>query len=186
MLRSSVRRWLARFPGDPIADIDLLRVTAAAILLTHPLYDLAHAAIISELGRATRPVLGPLPGVMLAWAGVLAQLTASLALFFRRWTAPACAVLIVVWGAAALIFQWPAWYVVGGTAITGHPGAEFNALVIACLSAVLAWQRRGTSEAGARCGLDIVRFAAALCILLHGGHGLMQLDLAGVDGGTFP
>lgn len=175
-----MREWLAGFRGEPRASLDLVRVLVAAVIITHPLYDLAHPAIVSELGRVTQPALGPAVGVVLAWTGVLVQVVASLAVLVRRWIVPSCTALIVVWGAAALIFQWPAWYVVGGLEVTGHPGAEFSVLVIACLAGVLAWHRQGASEVGARCGLDIVRFTVALNILLHGGYGLLSLDLTGM------
>src|SRR5438309_1579299 len=105
MVRPSA--WLARFAGKPRANLEMVRIVVAAIVVTHPLYDVLHPTIVSELGRATRPALGPALGVALAWAGVIVQLVASAALLARRHIVPSCAALVVVWASAALLFQWP-------------------------------------------------------------------------------
>jgi uncharacterized membrane protein YphA (DoxX/SURF4 family) len=175
------RRWLSA--GDPGASLELVRVVVGLVIVTHPLYDLAHPGTLGHLGRTARPELGPTLGIALAWAGVLLQIAAALTLLARRWVVPACAALIVIVGVSAAVFQWPDWYVVGGAEVTGHPGVEFSVLVIACLCALRAAHRpAGGGEQGVRGALDVVRIAAALILLSHGGEALLRFDFAGMRG----
>ncbi len=174
------RRWVSA--GDPSASLELVRVVVALVIATHPLYDLAHAGTLAHLGRTARPELGPTLGIVLAWAGVLLQIAAALALLAHRWVVPACAVLIVIVGVSAAVFQWPDWYVVGGAEVTGHPGAEFSVLVIACLCALRAAHRPSGGEQAVRGALGTVRIAAALILLSHGGEALLRFDFAGMRG----
>jgi uncharacterized membrane protein YphA (DoxX/SURF4 family) len=150
--------------------IALVRVVAAVVCLSHAGYLLAHADVLAGLGRAT-PALGLPLGVPLAWAGVLLELAAAVALLVHRRTETACAVLVVLVTVAALLYQWPDFYVVGGNEVTGHPGIELSVLLVACLTTV----RRGR-------GLGLVRIAAAVILFLHGGEVLLRFDSAGMRG----
>jgi uncharacterized membrane protein YphA (DoxX/SURF4 family) len=139
------------------------------------MYDLVHPGVVAALGRSTRPALGETLGVGLAWSAVFVQLAASAALLARKRVEMAATTLLVLWSLSALLYQWPYWNVVGGGEVTGHPGVELSALVVACLAAVAA------GEGGAaRTALNAVRIAAAIAIFLHGGNALLNLDFEGM------
>jgi putative oxidoreductase len=171
--------WNRLAQGDPDAAVALVRVVVAVVVLSHPLYDLAHPGTLTDLGRTARPALGPAAGVFFAWVGVLAQIGAATALLFGRRIVAASTGLIVLWSIMALVFQWPLWFVAGGDEVTGHPGVEFNALVIACLAAILVASRQGADSRGA---LDVVRIASAIVPGLHGAGALLAFNTEGMRG----
>jgi uncharacterized membrane protein YphA (DoxX/SURF4 family) len=175
----SSRHWVALAQGDPGAAVTFVRVVVAIVALTHPVYDLFHPATLTELGRTAKPALWPTFGIAFAWAGVLAQLAAATALLLGRRVVAATVALIVLWALTAFLFQWPLWFVAGGDEVTGHPGVEFNALIIACLAATLSAARPGGDP---RRSLDAVRIAAAIAVLLHGAGALFAFNVDGMRG----
>jgi uncharacterized membrane protein YphA (DoxX/SURF4 family) len=176
-----VSDWLTPKPHDDRRSVDLVRIAAALVLLTHP----AHALLHPEDARALAGGLQTdgVPWTLgLAWAGLLLQLVCSLALLVPRLVVPAAmGSIAVVAGGAALLYA-PRWYVVGGGAEDGHPGVEFNMLLLACLSGVVwtYWPRRVAGADPARTGFEFIRIYSALALLAHGYGPFLRWDVAGM------
>jgi putative oxidoreductase len=61
----------------------------------------------------------------------------------------------------------------GSPEVSGHPGVEFNALVIACLAGIFVAARPGADPRGA---LDVPRIASAIATGLHGAGALLAFN----------
>ena len=159
---------------DAGRSVDLVRYTVAIVLLTHPLHALVHPNDAVEL--ATALASRGIPGAF-AWFAIAAELACALGLFVRRFVVPAALVAIVGLAAGIALFYAPNWFVVGGAAEEGHPGCEFNILLIGCLSGV-AWAARF----GAARGLEVIRVASALSLIPHGAYAFVMWDVEGMRG----
>lgn len=149
--------------------VDVVRVVVAAVLAAHPLYRLAHPDSMRALA-VSLSTRGVPAAAALAWGATGLMLLAAAALLVRRLAAPVAAVLIAVLVAGTACLYAPYWYVAGGGTVEGHPGMEYNALLVVCLSGVLwtYWPRSASaSDARAAVGLDVIRVGSALLILPH-------------------
>lgn len=176
------RNWFSSSPSDSGRSLDIVRIVVALILLIHPIYAFIHPGDIRGFGHFLESRGFPL-GVGLAWMVMFLQVGSSLALMAGRLVVLGCMGHIFVLGMGIWLVHAPRWYTVGGAAEEGHPGAEFNVLLIACLLGVLwaHWHRvaDGSSpgehgDLAARRGLDIVRVAAALILSTHPLHGVFH------------
>ncbi len=160
----TLHAWLRPQPHDCRRSVDVVRIVIAAILVVHPIYTLTHAAAMVALVDGLRARGLPAPTVF-AWLANLSLLVAAPALLVRRLVAPAAVTAIVILISGAALLYAPRWYVAGGASVEGHPGIEFNVLLVACLAGVAwtSWPRPTGSEANAaEIGLDIIRLAGAL------------------------
>lgn len=165
----SLGGWFRAEPRNPERSVELLRIVTALLLLAHPLHALLHPEEMRTLGAAL--AICHLPAAAaLAWGAALLQLACALALLAKRAVLPACLGSLLVVGAGAVLLYAPYWYVVGGATVDGHPGVEFNLLLMACLAGLLRGRRAGA----ARQGLDIVRISAALILATHPVHGVFD------------
>ena len=96
----------------------------------------------------------------------------------------AVASIAVVGGGAALLYA-PRWYVAGGSAEDGHPGVEYNVMLLGYLAGVLWTYAPGphspnTLTLRARRGLEFVRIASAFALLMHGAPAFVRWDVPGM------
>jgi hypothetical protein len=75
---------------------------------------------------------------VVAWSGLGLQLVAGAGLLVRRFTTPAALASMLIVGVGAAILYAPSWFVLGGEAEEGHPGAELSVVVLVVLAGV-AW-----------------------------------------------
>lgn len=176
-----LRSWLRPDAHDCRRSVDVVRVVVAIVLVTHPIYTLAHATALHALADALR-TRGLPAATALAWLATLAMLVAAPALLVRRLVAPAAVTAIVILASGAALLYAPRWYVAGGASVEGHPGIEFNVLLIACLVGVAwtYWPRHAGDARAAKTGLDIIRLAGALLILAHPLHAFLTWDVVGM------
>lgn len=162
------RDWFATPPSHPRRSLDLVRVTAALILIVHPIYTLLHPAARQQLAQliASHHLVW---SQGLPWVVCLLQIACSLALLANRGLLPATAGHVVVLAAGMGMTQFTHWYTVGGAAEDGIPGIEFNVMLLICLVGVLWGRLRSASQ-----GLDAVRVGAALVLLMHPLHGVFD------------
>lgn len=166
--------WIRPVPRQQARSLDLMRVSVAAILLTHPLHALLHPADAELLARAIAQHGLPL-GAGLAWAALGLQSLCSLLLLWNRRVVEACAGHLAVLFGGVWVLHWPDWFVAGGAVTEGHPGAEFSVLLsIALVGVLLSRLPRGSGpaaqELAARHGLDLVRLGAVLVMVVHPMH----------------
>ena len=158
------RDWFDGPLRRPMRSLAFLRVAVAMLLLVHPLHAFLHAedrlALVQVMTAHGLPF-----GAGLAWAVLVAQMAASLALLAGRFVAVACAIHMAVLTAGIVLVHAPYWYVVGGAVVEGHRGMEFNVLLLVCLAAFL-WARRQPGRA-----LGLAQAGAAAIILTHPLHG---------------
>lgn len=173
----SLRQWFKPSLSQPERSLDLVRVVVAIVLLIHPLYALAHPGDIRGLGQFLSSRGFPL-GQPLAWAVMVLQIGCSLALLARRFLTLACTGHLVVLAMGIWLVHAPNWYALGGAAEDGHPGAEYNVLLMICLLALMWAQGRVQGAAQSRepgpaasQGLRLVQAGAALVLITHPLHG---------------
>ncbi|WLT32250.1 DoxX family protein [Geothrix sp. PMB-07] len=158
----------------PARGLAVIRVAVALLLLSHAVHALLHPEEIRGLGDLLSARHLPM-GHGLAWSVVILQTLCSLALLAGRFMLPACLGHLLVLAVGIGLVHAPRWYVVGGASEPGHPGAEYSALLMACLLALLWAQVRrpqiGDGEIPSHQGLDLVRIAAAAVIAAHPLHG---------------
>ena len=174
-----MRDWYQTPASNPGRSLAIVRLAAASILIVHPIHAFLHPANIH--GFANFLHAHGLPwSLPLAWAALLIQFVCSLALLARRYVVPACLGNIAVLAIGIPLVHFPRWRSVGLAPGEHRAGAEFSCLLIACLTGVL-WAHRRTPfiDAGARQGLEIVRLAAALILVIHPVGGLR--DPAALD-----
>lgn len=165
------RNWISGLSHDSSRSLDIVRVVVATILITHPVYALLHPANVRGFGHILESHHLPFGGG-LAWAVMFLQVGCSLALVVQRLVVPACVGHIFVLGMGIWLVHAPRWRTVGLEDGDRHPGAEFSTLLIACLLGILwaHWQREGDGSSldlSARCGLEVVRLAAAIILMIH-------------------
>lgn len=169
------RNWFMSPASHPGRSLDMVRVAVAIILIAHPIHALMHPGDIRGFGHFLESRGFPL-GAGLAWAVIFLQTGCSLALVVRRLVVPACAGHIFVLGVGVWLVHAPRWRTVGLEDGDHRPGAEFSVLMIACLLGVLwaHWRRvadesslREREDLAARHGLDVVRVASALILIIH-------------------
>lgn len=174
------RNWFRSPAHDSGRSLGIVRVVVALILAIHAIYALMHPGDIRGFGHFLESHGLPI-GARLAWAVIFLQLGCSLALVVRRFVVPACAGHIFVLGMGIWLVHAPRWRTVGLPDGDHQPGAEFSVLLIACLFAVLqAHWHRATKESSSteggcpatRRGLEMVRAAAALILVIHPMEGL--------------
>jgi putative oxidoreductase len=107
---------------------------------------------------------------------MLIQVGRSLALMARWLVIPACIGHIFVLVVGIFLVHAPKWRTVGLPDGDHQPGAEFSALLVACLLAILYAHRRNVAEESLRAGhdtpstrraLEFVRIASASILLIH-------------------
>lgn len=158
----------------PSRSVALVRVGAALIVATHPLFTLTHAAEVQALAQALSE-RGVPSATGVVWLVMLVQLLASAWLIAGRRVVPAAATSIVLLLAGAALLQAPWWYVAGGGAEDGHPGAEFNVLLVVCFAGVLVAQR------SPRRGLEVILVGAAALLSAHPLHAFLTFDVEGMS-----
>jgi len=154
-------RWWAPKPHGEHRALGFIRIVVAILLGLHPLHALLHPADAAALGVSA----------WIAWPALLAQLVASGMLLVPRTARIGAAISIAVVAGGAIVLCAPHWFVVGGHAVEGHPGVEYNVLLLACLAAIIAGRDH--------LGMEIVRIASACALLPHalGAY----FDLAGMQ-----
>jgi putative oxidoreductase len=167
--------WFSSPMHDPGRSLDIVRLTVATVLITHPLYAFFHPGNILGFGRILQPHGLPF-GIVLAWAALSLQAVCSVALVTRRLVVPACIGHIFVLAIGICLIHAPRWRTVGLPDGEDRPGSEFSVLMIACLLGIL-WADRGRAkDAGSPSshaalsvyrGLQIVRLSAALILIIH-------------------
>jgi putative oxidoreductase len=175
--------WFRQAPHDIRRSLDMVRVVAAALLLMHPLHALLHPGDLSVLARSLDQRGVPW-GLSLAWLAMVILAACSLGLFLRRLARHAAIGALMVLVAGAVLLYGKHWFVVGGAAVEGEPGIEYNLLLITCLSGVLwsHWPRRDSAaqERAATTGFEIIRIGSAALLLPHGLHCFVTWDIAGM------
>ena len=112
--------------------LDIIRISAALILATHPVHGVFDPAGLREFGHEMGRHGFPF-GVFLVWTAMFTQILSSLALMLRRWVVPAVVGHLLVLGPGVWIAHWPDWFV----AWPKHDGGmEYSFLLIACFVAV--------------------------------------------------
>jgi putative oxidoreductase len=174
------RSWFSSSAHDSGRSLDIVRDVVAIILIIHPIYAFSHPGDIRGFGQFLQSH-GFSLGVGLAWAVMFLQAGCSLALVVRRLVTPACVGQIFVLGMGIWLVHAPKWRTVGLPDGDHHPGSEFSVLLIACLLGVFwAHWRRAAEESSlpehadlsTRRGLEVIRVAAALILVIHPFGGL--------------
>ena len=158
------RDWFDGPIHRPGRSLVLLRVVVALLLLVHPVHAFLHGEDRLALAQVFSSHGLPF-GAGLAWMVLSAQTAASLALLAGRFVVTACAIHMAVLAAGIVLVHAPYWYVVGGAAVEGHRGMEFNVLLLVCLAALL-WGRHQPARA-----LGLAQVGAAAILLAHPLHG---------------
>ena len=162
--------WFRPRPHDEPRSIDLVRFAVAILVATHAVHALIHHDDLRSLAGAldTRGLPFALPA---SWLVAVVGLITAVGLAVRRFVIPASVSALGLVGAGALLLHAPRWYVIGGTAVDGHPGVELDVLTMACLVGVL-WTYRAAGETDRRLtakqGFDVIRIASAFALLMHG------------------
>jgi uncharacterized membrane protein YphA (DoxX/SURF4 family) len=184
-MATALKDWLTPVPHDERRSVDVVRFAVAAILLTHAVHAALDPSDFAAFSRtlAERGLPAGL-GVGLGGAAVVLQVAGSIALLLPRFVVVgALASLTVVAGTTLL--HLPRWFVVGGFAVEGHPGIEFDALLLASLAGVAwtYWPRQGfeaDAPGSAHGGFEIIRVASAISLLVHGLSPFVTWDIAGM------
>jgi len=174
-----LRNWFQTPAINPGRSLAIVRVATASILVVHPIHAFLHPANIQGFAEFLR-AHGLSWSLPLAWAALLTQFACSLALLVRRYVVPACLGHILVLAIGIPLVHFPRWRSVGLASGKHRAGAEFSCLLIACLFAVL-WAHRRTPFNGLcrQQGLEVIRLAAALILVIHPLGGLR--DPAGLN-----
>lgn len=174
------RNWSNSPAHDLGRSLDIVRVVVALILIIHPLHALMHPGNVRGFGHFLESRGFPF-GAALAWAVMFLQIGCSSALLVRRLVVPACLGHTFVLGMGIWLVHAPKWRTVGLPDGDHQPGAEFSVLLIACLAGVLCayWRRSPDGSSAARRGLEVVRVAVALILIIHPIGGLR--DPAGLN-----
>jgi len=181
------RSWFSWFSSpmhDPGRSLNVVCVVVATVLITHPLYAFLHPGNIRGFGHILQSHGLPF-GTCLAWVVMSLQTACSVALLARRLVIPACVGHIVVLGMGIVLVHAhaPSWRTVGLPDGDHQPGPEFSVLMIACLAGVLwaHWRKpkdRTLLPAGddisTRVGLEVIRLAAPLILIIHPLGGLQD------------
>jgi putative oxidoreductase len=175
------RVWFNPAAHRTASSLDLVRIMVALILITHPIRASMHPGDVRGFGHFLESCGFPF-GVVLAWAVMLLQIVCSLALLLRKFVVPACVGHIFVLGMGILLVHAPRWRTVGLPDGDHRPGAEFSVLLIACLFAVLYAHLRKPDDGDSHLassvatdrGLEVVRLAASLILIVHPIGGLIE------------
>jgi putative oxidoreductase len=171
-------------PVEARTALELVRVASALILGAHSVHALFHPDDVRVLADALASHGVPATKAV-SWVVVLGDLLCSLGLLVRVWVVPSCLGHLAVLCGAVGLFEAPRWYALGGNLELGEPGAEYSALMAACVAAIgVAYYRGGADADASRAerGLDVVRVAAAFVVLTHPGHAFLTLDIEGIRG----
>ena len=125
--------------------LTVVRISAALILMIHPIGGLRDSAGLNDLGLYFGSIGFPF-GVPLVWGAMFLQIASSLALAAGRFVVPACLGHILVLGTGIWLFHAPNWFVVGPEDVVGpgKEGMEYSVLLISCFISVLLayWPQR--------------------------------------------
>jgi putative oxidoreductase len=180
------RAWFHTVPHNTGRSLDLVRRMVALILILHPIRVWTHPGDLSGFGHFLEACGFPF-GVGLAFVVTLLQVACSMALLLRKFVVPACIGHISVLAMGIFLVHAPRWRTVGLPDGDHRPGAEFSVLLIACLCGVLwaSWRAgaigplriegdQATGQDYELQGLDVVRLAASLILMIHPIGGLME------------
>jgi uncharacterized membrane protein YphA (DoxX/SURF4 family) len=167
--------WVTPPLHDARRGVDLVRFCLAIVLVTHPVHAFAHPDDAGALAAALAAHGVPV-ALGVAWLGLAVQLVCALALCTRRFAVPAAlgSIGVLVGGIAFATARH--WWVLGGSAIDGEPGIEFNLLAIGCLAGV-AWASRNPER-----GMQIIRVVSAFSLVPHGAAAFVTWDVEGMRG----
>lgn len=167
--------WITPPLHDARRSVDLVRFCLAIVLILHPLHAVIHPADAGALAEAMA-AHGMPAGLAIAWLGLAVQLVCALGLCTRRFAVPAALGSIGVLAGGIAFVCARHWWVLGGSAIDGEPGIEFNLLAIGCLAGV-AWAHRNAER-----GMQIIRVVSALSLIPHGASAFVTWDVEGMRG----
>ncbi len=159
---------------SPFQSVAVVRIGTALVVATHPLFTVTHSVELERLAQALAERGLPC-STALVWLALLVQLAAAVALIAGRQVVRAAGVSMVVLLAGAALRQAPYWYVAGGGAEEGHPGVEFNLLLVVCLTGVLVARR------SAQRGLEVMLLGAAALLAAHPLHAFLTVDVEGMS-----
>jgi putative oxidoreductase len=147
--------WAHRHPADVgstsrhdapsvYRGLQVVRLSAALILIIHPLGGISNPAGLDDLGLYFSSIGYPL-GVPLVWSMMFLQIACSLALTLQRSVLPACLGHIFVLSVGIWLFHAPHWFAIGPLNVVGpgKEGMEYSVLLITCFSSLLLayWPR---------------------------------------------
>lgn len=126
--------WLDTSVQDANRGVMIVRIGVALIILMHPLHGFSHPENLPRFGEFLS-ALGYPAGTVLAWAIIVLQALASLALLANRLVPLACVthIIVICFGIVHVHAQY-GWYVVG----PGSGGMEWGFILLTCLFGVLA------------------------------------------------
>ena len=133
------KQWLDGSVQDANRGVMILRIGVALIILMHPLHGFSHPENLPHFGGFLS-ALGYPAGTALAWAVIVLQTLASLALLINRLVIIAClSHSVVICFGIVHVHAQNGWYVVG----PGSGGMEWGVILLICLFSVLAayWPR---------------------------------------------
>jgi hypothetical protein len=138
--------WMTKLalprPIEARTALELVRVASVLILGAHSVHALVHPDDVRVLADALASHGVP-ASKALSWGVVLGDLLCSLGLLVRAWVVPSCLGHVAVLCGAVGLFEAPRWYALGGNLEVGEPGAEYSALLAACVVAIgLVYSRR--------------------------------------------
>ena len=116
----------------------IVRVSAALILMVHPIGGLRNPAGLNDLGLYFGSIGFPF-GVPLVWGAMFLQIACSIAIVLRRCIVPACLGHMLVLSTGVWLFHAPNWFAVGPTNIVGpgEEGMEYSVLLMSCFFSIL-------------------------------------------------
>lgn len=160
---------------SPLRSVDVVRIVVAVVLVTHPLHALL-SPVDAHVLAADLADHGVSLGVGTAWVALVATLACAVGLVFRRTLVPAAIGACVLIAADLVLLHGEHWFVLGGNAVDGSPGAEFHVLLLACLAAMLVTYAYGRAVAG----FAVISIASAALLLPHALSPFVMRDVEGM------
>jgi uncharacterized membrane protein YphA (DoxX/SURF4 family) len=188
-MTSALSAWIRSTPHDARRSVAIVRIAVAGVLLLHPLHAALHPDDVSALALALAE-RGVPAATAVAWLGILGVAAGALGLLVSGLIRPAAIVLLGIVTAGAVMIYAQHWFVVGGDAVTGEPGIEYNVLLGVCLAGILyaEWPRgdAAAQDRAVAAGFDIIRIGSAAILLPHGLTCFVTRDVEGMrDWGNY-
>ncbi|MFT3709895.1 MAG: hypothetical protein QM817_19875 [Archangium sp.] len=165
---------------DELRGVEVMRLTLAAVLLTHPL----HALLVHEdVARLEAQLAANHAPVALAVPSFVVLALSAAALFTRRFALIGAVGAATVVGLGTVLLNLPRWFVLGGEVLEGELGAEYGVLLVVMLAGV-AWTWRSPkledAQRAAKVGLRVVVIGSALSLAPHGYGAFIRHDVEGM------